>query len=370
MYMRTHSLVNRLTISVVACGLCLVVAASVSVARAASSATQPYFKVYGGSVVVGGAFSDKNATGCATNYQYSASGSSATAGGIYAFAKSGSGLGGASTEYDAYATGPVDHNSSDNYGFYTSAITSPGNSDHNLLTFANTATGGVWGGYFDGSVPQSDCIPDYFDNQQSDPQAKSGDISSLNGLSGQYLYKNSGITNINGTLNVDANQNLTLFIDGDVHIGSNITYAGSYSASQVPKFALVVRGNIYVGPSVSQLDGLYIAQPQSPSDTANGVLWTCHDNSTDQSPAATWFASNCASKLTINGAVIARQINLMRLKGDVNAAAATVNEASSSGNIAEVINYDPSMVIGGGFFHSQSAPTYKVDSVISLPPVF
>ena len=85
-------------------------------------------------------------------------------------------------------------------------------------------------------------------------------------------------------------------------------------------------------------------------------------------PTAVYVSSACRTKLTLNGAVVAKQVNLLRSNGDV--ASATAGEASSSGNIAEVFNFTPEMVIGGGFFNSAAVNQYKIESLISLPPVF
>ena len=54
----------------------------------------------------------------------------------------------------------------------------------------------------------------------------------------------------------------------------------------------------------------------------------------------------------------AKEIDLVRTNGDV------------SGDSAEVINYNPSMVIGGQFFNPTPAQNPPIDSLISLPPIF
>ena len=361
--MRTRTRFIRLSFS----SLALVVAVAFAAAPAVNAATgaKPYFKVYGGSVFSGGGF-NTSASGatCSTNYQYSAPGSASTAGGVYTYAKSASNnYGGASSQYDAYALGSIDGNSGNAYGFYTSSVSAP--TTQNVLTFANTATT-AWGGYFDGSVPQTQCIPDYYDLYA--PNAATPGFNFSTGTS-SGLYKVSGNPYHlnNGNVQIQSGNNITIFVTGSVYIDKNITY--NYDKdTNMPKFALVVKGNIYVDPSVTQLDGLYVAQPTSANAT-DGVLWTCHDNSTNTAPISVWFSQNCGSKLTINGAVAARQINFMRVNGDVASGAAISNEASSSGNISEVINYTPAMIVGGGFF-DQAPSSYKVESVTSLPPVF
>src|SRR5207253_9834462 len=98
------------------------------------------------------------------------------------------------------------------------------------------------------------------------------------------------------------------------------------------------------------------AQPDpsdpNPLSDDTGVIWTCHDGTANVAPQYTYIAG-CIKSLKVNGAFIAKQINLLRVNGDV--APAKTNEdgyrnALSSSNIAEVFNFSPDMVIGGPFF--------------------
>jgi hypothetical protein len=141
-----------------------------------------------------------------------------------------------------------------------------------------------------------------------------------------------------------------------------------------------VKGSIYIAPGVSQLDGFYVAQPDTsvanPTTADTGVIWTCHDNNPGVAPTALWVSANCRTtgpnkgKLTFNGGVVAKQINMLRLDGDVLGAGAVPNELSSSATTAEVFNFTPEMVMGGAFFNGGNANRYKIESLISLPPVF
>jgi len=369
----------------------------------AAAPTRPYFKVFGSSVFVGGAFSTQNSSGCkVSTYQRSNFSGSTTNGGILAFIRNTSGLG-ASTQYESYSTGPIDDRAA-NYGFDS-------NNTKNSLTFANFSTQwSSWGGYFDGTQDQSDCVPDYFDNNQQSPAAPSTcaaftalpkantstDIVSLGCMSnGQYLYNNDVDISVSAGFNpllpnpnqVKNGERITIFVKGNVRISSDISYNTysltvknntnpvTYDDSQVPKFTLVVQGNINIDPGVTQLDGLYIAQPNNPSDQVNGQISTCYDpnpGDTVGGPVwSLWIVQNCASKLTFNGAVIARETDLLRTKGDVKTAAEN-NLANSyaSANISELFNYNPNIVLVGGGFFNKSTTTYHVDSLISLPPIF
>ena len=360
----------------------------------ATADTRPYFKAYGGDVFAGGWFNSQSSScipkdSAGSHYQSphyinSTQLSSDYMGGILGYsAYSGGNAKGSSSQYGALALGAIGGQTNqvagtEPYGFYTGA----GAGSFNPLSFANsTAFSGpagenYWGGFLEGGASQGHCITDYFGTKQNNPQGGSGNIGDVATLgSGRYLYDTSGgVMNIGGGTAVQKSQNLSIFVKGNVHITSNITYdsRANYAATTVPKFALVVLGSIYVDQNVSQLDGLYIAQPDpntaavETSDT--GVIWTCHDQNPVTPPAA-YINGPCGTKqLVVNGAFIAKQIILLRTQGDV-ATGATTGEALAGVKAAEVFHYTPEMVIGGGFFNP-STTTYKIESQISLPPVF
>lgn len=331
--------------------------------------TRPYFRAYGSDTFAGGWF-NSGASSCspaASTFQAPTylGLTNLYKGGVMAYGKSnGSGAG---SQFGAQALGLIEGNSDvvNPYGFTS------GSNGYNKLSFANLSSLSVtnfWGGFWEGSDAHqaSHCLPDYFGTKQNSPKPWSGNLSAA--ASGQYITTGLSLNTIPDA--VSAGKNITLFVNGNVYIGGNITYAGGYTADNVPKFALVVRGNIFIDPAVSRLDGLYIAQPDTTSAATisnSGIIWTCHANAADP-PTAAYVSSACRTKLTFNGAVIAKQVNLLRVNGDVASAAA--GEGSGSGNIAEVFNYTPEMVIGGGFFNSPVGNKYKIESLISLPPVF
>lgn len=336
--------------------------------------TKPYFKVYEGDVFAGGAFSKLAVCDTSSGYHtatMSPSLSNQYNGGILAYARSGAGLYGAgsSTNLAGFSLGVIQGQSSSPspdllYGFYTGLASSVIGS----LSFAGP--GGVggstsWGGLWQGTTAQAHCIPDYFSKQSSPTPI--GSIGNLSTMSGQYLVTTGTILPIGAGI-INKNQHLTIFVDGNVYINGDIAYAdrSTYDADTVPKFALVVRGNIYVDPGVKRLDGVYIAQPTTNTSADTGVIWSCHDNSTTTPKDS--FVRSCTNQLVVNGAFIAGQVNLLRIPGDV--ATATPGEAAGSANIAEVFNYTPEMILGGPFFNPTSTNASKIESLISLPPVF
>lgn len=334
--------------------------------------TKPYFKAYGADVFVGGGYNSGPAACAPSGTSYQAPDYSDTStiykGGLMGFATYDSNsqkAKGAGSQFGALALGIIEGNDSagEPYGF------SSGTSGKDKLSFANqstlTVTGKYWGGFLEGTTRQTHCIPDYFGTKQSSPQSLA-DAGTLNNLAdGQYLVDKDGVTNVAANGAIAAGKKVTVFVDGDIFISSNITY-GAHNADNVPKFALVVKGNIYIASNVGQLDGLYIAQPTSAA-AGNGIIWTCHTNTTDP-PTDVYLSAACRNKLTVNGAFIAQKVNLVRTNGDV--ASAAQDEAASSGNIAEVFNFTPEMVIGGAFFNPSDSTTTKIQSLISLPPVF
>lgn len=329
-----------------------------------AQAANPYFQVTGGDIFTGGqyeSFSAPSTFSCDTssaNYQapnFSDFSTTKTAGGILAYATyNGSTTAGAKGDFGVMALGLIEGSSS-GYGFGSN-----GETGKNTLTFSNSNNNGLssdefWGGFSEGTVhQQNNCIKDYYNSKQVSPGAWGGNLTAAG--SGQYIDGTaSGVAFELNAGTIDSGESITLFVNRDVYIKGNITY-GAHNANNVPKFALIVNGNIFVDPAaVTQLNGLYVAQP---TNATNGVIWTCATPSVNGPTAATAFTTCQNKKLTFNGAVIARQVNLTRLNGDVG------------GDFAESFNYIPEMVIGGPFFNPPSSTELKVESLISLPPVF
>jgi len=321
-------------------------------------ATRAFFEVRGSDISTGGGFSDANSV-CATTapgYVSPATGYSSTsgrydyAGGVRAYANPNAGRG-SQAQYGLLSLGLTIGSPNGPIGFF---------SGHNEV-FANTGVpnapnGGNLGGYLSPSGPTSaHCVDDFFTKTRltdSTPAAFSG--NSITGLaSGQY-QANGPITLTSagcGSPSVGVGKQITLYVDGDVTINNNICYAKQWdptNRANVPYFALIVHGNITLTSGVSQLDGLYVAQPSS---SFNGIFNTCSDF--------------CPNQLIVNGAVIAQQVSLNRAHGTLGPLDADVNNISSQP--AEIFNYVPSMIIGTPNFN----PLYNsLEALFSLPPVF
>ncbi|HSX34900.1 MAG TPA: hypothetical protein VLF62_04620 [Candidatus Saccharimonadales bacterium] len=295
--------------------------------------SRPYFRVYGGDVSAG----NPQSNACtATSHA-----------GLVSWSKDLTSYAGAGTRYAALAMDKI-YDFSTNMGNAAGTATTPSG-----LAFSNTgATGDTFGGNF-GSLP---CMTDFY-AMKGGASFGGGNVSSL----GTGTYTASGPITING--NINPNQRTVLYVNGDVTIGGNITYPGSWNLTSMPMFQLVVSGNIYIDKGVTQLDGMYVAQANATPGT--GTIYTCTNLATPYTVNTSGtFNVPCSNKLTVNGAFIAKQVQLLRTKGTVKQSA--TGEASSSANQAEVFNYTPAVWMVSP---PNAASQAKYDSITSLPPI-
>lgn len=328
----------------------LLLASTLMAGNRAVADTKPYFVANGADVSAGGGVQ----TACNPYYQPSAD---QREGGILAFNRS---LNGARAQYGALSLGLIEGrgNPANDFGFATQRGSAPSG---NGLTFANSGSAAFtnnWGGLFGAYM----CTADYYDKRTSFSNLQTSSTFVPGHLSNAFKgYSYSSMPT--GTLVISGGTippgvDKTLFVDGNVHITGNINYAGGYNASNVPKLAIVARGNIYVSQTVNTLTGFYVAQP----DTSNnrGEFWSCRTNA-GSAPSPDELRNACNQTLTINGAVASARVHLLRTNGD----------AITNGPPAEIFNYTPEMVIGGGFFDDGTRQnTVQFDSLISLPPIF
>jgi hypothetical protein len=294
-------------------------------------ARKPYFKVHGGDVSAGAGFG----ANCDVNADA----------GVIAFNKN-SNYAGAGTQVAVFALGQI-------LGFATSQV-SP-TAAPKALAFANSGSGNAsstYGGDLD--VSNAACVPNYFAEATG---TQTGNVV----IAGRNLAAGS--------------PRQTIYVDGNAFITGNITYSGSYAnISQIPSFRLIVRGNIFVDPSVSQLSGLFVAQPSlvSPNDT--GRFYTCGSQawasgSPQFVPNGSDINASCATnQLTVYGAVVADRIKLMRARGTLSQSTTTerYNTAYPAGQgPAETFIFSPESWLGGNI--SSHDDTY--DTINILPPI-
>ena len=312
---------------------------------------RPYVKVYGGDTRVGGGVGASEST-CATN----------TAAQIRTFARTGTPTyTGAGTQYAAFATGVIEQFVSGQYNNNGLGLNPAPNvgSMPKALSFANNSAASTYGGNFadvnSGGTPPCMAV---VDKLPSGTQNEVGPIT-IDGL--RMTGGSSGATTVR-------------YITGNVYISDDIVYEdagdGWASIGDMPIFQLVVKGNIYIAPNVTQLDGFYSAIPDE--GNVGGNIYTC--GFSDFTVPAVAF-TDCSTQLVVNGGFAAKKIYFLRDCGTTKQAAQneakvysgdTDNQQCGVGNhAAEVFNYTPEQWLKGVFGKSSS----KYDSISSMPPV-
>jgi hypothetical protein len=305
---------------------------------------KPYLKVYGGDVAAGSGLETAPDT-CTSN----------TNAAITSWNKRNTGpvanhYAGAGVQYAGFALRAITD-------FATGRGNSVGQTTPSWLSFANS-TGvnngnGQYGGTF-GSVP---CINDYYSLRPTTTTGLPANVTAM--VTGTY-GATGGVTLTGG--NVNPGENITVYIDGNVFINSNITYTPNWSFSNTPLFQLVVRGNIYIGNGVTQLDGVYIAQRNG---AVGGTIYTCATAAAAPTLTNGAFYNGCNSKLTVNGAFMANSVEFLRTSGSLSQG--TANEPSGASNAGEVFNFNPSLWMVQPLQSGGGAGSY--DAITSLPPV-
>lgn len=308
---------------------------------------KPYVRAYGGDVVAGSDF--MSAAGTCTNNSNAAIVGWNRRSGTPDYA-------GAGAQYAVMALNSIqDFSSSQGTA---AGVGSPRPSGLVLSNVGTSAGTGFFGGNF-GSVP---CVPDYYGTPPSTATALSSPVNVSSLASGDYTV--NGPVTLNGGGIVNPNNRITIYVNGDVFISSGITYAGSWSVANMPLFRLIVKGNIIIDNDIAALDGLYVAQPNG---SVGGIISTCGLASlgtTLLAPSDPTFHAQCDNnKLTVNGSLIARQIQFARTGGTVSQSTNT----EAIGTAAESIVYSPIMWIPQPGSTTSTSGTY--DSITTLPPV-
>ena len=254
---------------------------------------KPFFKAYNGSLSAGGEFKAKSGSCTGGGTLGSWNNSNNDFGGVNS---------GAGTQLAAIAVVKI-------VGF-ASAQTVITRSPTDL-TFANSNAADIsrgaespsLGGNFGGEY----CL-----NDVSPPTGTSTPIASGSGVpAASGSYSASGNFAFNGG-SLGPGKKVSIFVDGNVYIGNNITYSGGWNADNVPFFSIKATGNIYLAgnvagqPGVTQLDGLY---------TAQNNIYTC-SNGFAYMPANRLYAE-CKNQLLVNGSFVADNVKLMRTFGSL-----------------------------------------------------
>lgn len=328
-------------------------------------ATRPITRVYGGDVSAGFA--------ACTGWS---SAVAPSGGNIISWIKDATGAG-AGTQLAAVARGQITDFSS---GLGKSSPDGP----PLFLTFASTQTPSPSAVAFGAGA----CPDDYWSGATG-TTLPPGSIDLLGlpdgtykGLSAPGPYTISSGTNFTGSK--------TFYIDGDVYINATqITYAGGSSLGQpwnivgttttIPNFTLIAHGNIYIDSSVTDLDGIYIAQPVKQLDGTykGGEIRTCvQDQTGKSSPDATvpGYYERCNRNLTVTGAFISKVIRLQRTNGNrkdsVNSDGPTnaTNLPATKVHTGEIFIFSPEIWLRSPAL-TQGQNTKKYDSISSGAPI-
>lgn len=276
---------------------------------------KPYFKVYGSGVYAGGSFSSIDSS-CTGGGELGGWNNNDT--GTYP----ASGDYGASSQFSAIAQGNI-------LGF-ASAQTPNFERLPTDLSFANSVPGDIsqdtYNPKLGGNFGSTQC----FTSQT--PLANATGLPSTNvGALPSGSYTETGDITLNAG-QIGLGKNVSIFVKGNVYItgapGSGITYQGAgggwaltptgSNPSNVPSFSLVVEGgSIYIDPNITELDGLYTAEPTS-TTSPDGKIYTCAPGI---GPIPSSFVDNmystCKNQLTVYGNFVADEVKLMRTFGSL-----------------------------------------------------
>ncbi len=309
----------------------------------------PYLRVFGNDVITGSRFPDSS--GSCPSLDANSTNIRATT------RNTSNQWYGASGEFAVF-----DYGSVQNF-FSNSSSYTPGSTPPLDLTFGNYDNGNRITNNYGGKSGLAPCLPDYYGDavaKGATPIGTPSEVTTFNSGAALVIPKNNP-DNINRRIYV---------VNGDLRITNNITYDTSTtwsSVGEIPNFYLIVRGNIYITPNVTTLDGIYVAQPKS--DGTRGQIYTCVDG-LNQSYTGSDLRTICNLKLTINGSFIAKKSYFNRTNGRLSLAPVASTETASSNQIAEVFNFSPEAYLTPlNSSLKTTLPYEKYDYIVSLPPV-
>ncbi len=324
----------------------------------------PAVKTFSGDTVAGMGFAKSDGT-CA------AAGSSS----IKAYIASSTA--GSGSQLGAFAPGGIS-------GFLSSVKQSNAAPKPNGLTFGGTPVSGglalnqtMGGGY-----NVTGCMENYFQTKQFNVDTNKtsvigNDFNINRAEAGKQYIKNGDLTINGGDL---SGKNVSVFVDGDVFLSGNITIPSSgFNPANPPVFRLYVKGNIYVSKDVTELNGVFVAQPKD--DGNKGEIYTCASGlgtSVSYGPDWSTYVSQCQNQLKVYGSFTAKKVILNRIKsngtvdGVVNLPSVPISENYNSTEASEVFIWVPYLYLPSANTseHPTTGPSsddYKF--IGTLPPI-
>lgn len=320
---------------------------------------KPYFRVYGGDIIAGAGYSG----GASCGNQNAGIISWNRPGGTGPYIGSGGQLGVMAMDtIHEFASGQVRTNSS--------AAASPKSSSFANVdpSFSGHGVGTYGGGLFSapGTAP---CAPDWYANATGSPTGPVLAVSPAPNTI-QTLQSTGDLTI--PTTNIGTGSRITVYVNGNAFIeGTGVRYLGTGNYANIfdiPSFRLIVRGNIYILPSVSQLDGDYIAQPSNANTgriyTCGGRPWFARAGLLQYVPDDLAINTTCRTRLTVYGTMTAEVLKLLRTAG-TQAASVPNENFSAGGSPGEVFINSAESWLSGGLDTGQGA----ADGYAPLPPV-
>jgi hypothetical protein len=302
---------------------------------------KPYFQIFNGDVSAGSGFSTNS---CApTNAR------------VRGFGRvNGSDYSGAGSQLGVHARGQIEE-------FFSASLRTVSPSPPKGISFANKGNV-VANSTYGGGSEDNFCIPNYWANVPASTNL--GNIFSVNGPGdGTFLSSpGAGTATLLGSNNVRGKK--VVYVNGDLRIMGDVLYGGGTwgTLANIPNLYVIVRGNIYIDPSVSQLDGVYMAIPSA--SPASGHFYTCGLGG--GAPSAIVVTSVCENnRLTINGQIIARQIHLLRITDSLRDS--SPRNLSTSSRAAEIFIESPEVWLSAPV--NPIIDTTSYESISNLPPV-
>ena len=235
--------------------------------------------------------------------------------------------------------------------------------DRNKLSFANSGTAlagqyGMWG-----SISAQPSVSTQFGSGSS----RAGNISLTDLAAGTYTATSS-TAKLSGE--VGAGRSIIIRSSNTIVIDDNITYASSsYSRPNDITQLVIIAKNIIIKDNVTRVDAWLVATPNA-ANTNGGVISTCEtSDSPNLGDAYTneLSAGTCNQQLTINGPVLARELQLRRTAGAEKTDDGDVNGRGYN-NPAEIINMRADAYIWAANYVSRTTGNIKTDYTVELPP--
>ncbi|MGV9002051.1 MAG: hypothetical protein ACOH18_03825 [Candidatus Saccharimonadaceae bacterium] len=176
------------------------------------------------------------------------------------------------------------------------------------------------------------------------------------GLTSKVVYPGTGSINLSSSADIIPGKWVIINAPtADVRIMSNINYTNATltSASDIPQLVIIAK-NIVIADNVSNVDAWLFAKGTG----ADGTLNTC-DSAVSEPTGLN--SDVCATKLTINGPVIANHLYLYRTAGS--------GVGPASGEAAEVFNLRPDAYMWASTFSGIGAKA-RTATTAELPPRF